>query len=101
MKITNLKNAAKVPFNIEGHKMYTGESVEIIHLNMKPGEVLEMHSNPVDVVFYLIDGKGTFITEAAETIIEKDSCFRINAGLLRGWKNNSNIDLKILVFKIL
>ena len=101
MKITNLKNAEKVPFNIEGHKMHIGEELEVIHLKLKPGEKLEIHSNPVDVVFYVIEGKCIFITEKAETIIEKDSCFRITADTLRGWKNNSDSNLKILVIKIL
>ncbi len=101
MKIINLSNADKIPFKINGHKMYSGENIEVIHLDLKPGEILEMHSNPFDVIFYVLEGKGIFINEITDTLIEKDSCFRVKANLLRGWKNNSPDDLKILVIKIL
>lgn len=101
MKIINLSNADKVPFKLNGHKMYSGEDIEVIHLDLNPGEVLEMHSNPFDVIFYVLEGKGIFSNEETETLIEKNSCFRINKDILRGWKNNSPDNLKILVIKVL
>jgi mannose-6-phosphate isomerase-like protein (cupin superfamily) len=100
MKIVELKNAEKVPFKLDGKKIITRSDSELIHLTLKPGEILEKHTNPFDVLFYVIQGKG--IIEAGEEtkLVEKDSCIEIALGVERGWTNSGNEDLKILVIKL-
>lgn len=101
MKINSLDRADKVPFNLEGRKMFTSEKVEIIHLTLKPGEVLEKHTNPFDVVFYILEGSGIVETEDESKLVEPDMTVEIQKGIQRGVKNTSNGLLRLLVVKIL
>jgi len=101
MEIINLNNAQKVSFKIDGYKMFSSDKIEIIRLKLDPREILEPHANPNDVIFYVVDGEGTFSNNQEETIIKKDSCFRILKNEIRGWKNINNKDLVILVIKLL
>lgn len=101
MKIISLDNAEKVPFNLDGRKMFIGEKVEIIHLSLKPDEVLDKHTNPFDVVFYILEGSGIVETEEESKLVEPDMTVEIQKGIQRGIKNTSNQTLRLLVVKIL
>ena len=101
MKITTLSTAQKVPFNLDGKKMYGGPTAELIHLNLMPHEVLEKHSNPFDVVFYILEGRGIVETDNESVSVEPDVCIEIEKGIDRGIRNTGNENLRVLVFKLL
>ena len=99
MKITTLTNAKKVPFDLDGRIMFSDEKNEIINLTLKKGEVLDLHTNPFDVIFYILQGKGIYFTEEQTIEIEQNSCFEVESSIKRGWKNESETDFKLLVIK--
>ena len=101
MKTTTLSTAEKVPFNLDGRKMYIGLNVELVHLNLKPGEVLEKHSNPFDVVFYILEGSGIVETDDQSINVEPDMSIEIEREINRGISNTSDGELRVLVVKIL
>ncbi len=101
MKITTLKTAERVPFNLDGKMMYIGLNVELVHLNLKPGDVLEKHSNPFDVVFYILEGKGVVETDDESINVEPDMTIEIEMGINRGITNTGDNVLRVLVVKIL
>ncbi|HOP03700.1 MAG TPA: cupin domain-containing protein [Tenuifilaceae bacterium] len=101
MRSISLDNAEKVPFNLDGRKMFISEKVEIIHLTLKPGEVLDKHTNPFNVVFYILEGSGVVETEDESKLVEPDMTIEIQKGIPRGIKNTSNHILRLLVVKIL
>ena len=55
MKIQNLSNSPKVPFDLDGHILHSEKHIELIHLLLKPGDFgiitsLELiHFNPQHV----------------------------------------------------
>lgn len=101
MEIKNLFNAQKVPFDLEGWSLIKSDKAELVYLKLKPGESLGKHKNPFDVIFYILKGEGTLLLENdAKRLKANDSIF-INNTLNRGWKNDSNEDLILLVFKIM
>jgi mannose-6-phosphate isomerase-like protein (cupin superfamily) len=100
MIIKTLTTAEKVPFNLDGRKMYAGQKVELIHLCLKSGEVLDKHSNPFDVVFYILEGNGIVETDDQSTSVEPDMSIEIESGVNRGLTNTGNGDLRLLVVKI-
>lgn len=100
MNYTTLETAEKVPFNLDGRKMFVDPRAEIIHLTLKPGEVLEKHTNPFDVVIYIVDGEGVIETSGEKLSVKASHCIPINAGAQRGLKNVGFGSLKALVFKI-
>lgn len=101
MKIKTLSTAEKVPFNLDGRKIYVGLNVEIVHLKLLKGEVLEKHTNPFDVVFYILEGYGVVETDEESAAVEPDMCIEIPMGVNRGVRNTGDEHLRLLVVKIL
>jgi len=101
MKTTELKNAEKVPIAIDARKMLVRDDCELIHLTLKPGEILEKHSNPFDVAFYVLSGSGELEVGDETAIISVDTVIDVVAGEMRGWKNIGTEDLRVLVVKLL
>ena len=100
MNIVNLQNAEKVPFNLDGRKMFASSKAEIIHLRLKKGEVLAKHTNPFDVAIYIVEGNGIIETDEAKNEVSANDTISIAAGLNRGLTNTGDSDLRVLVFKI-
>ena len=60
MNILHIDNAevVKNPHGVKAQKLYTSEHASIMQITLKPGEKLRKHIPPVDVVFYVLEGKG-------------------------------------------
>lgn len=101
MQITELRTAERVPIAIDARKMLCRKDCELIHLSLRPGEALETHSNPFDVAFYVLEGTGELTAGTESRIISADTVIEIPAGEMRGWKNLSHADLRVLVVKLL
>jgi quercetin dioxygenase-like cupin family protein len=101
INVLNWQNAKQVPFDLEAKIMFTSERIELIKLILKSGEELSLHKNPVDVLFYVINGKGILTIEDHFIEIQKDSTVFVEKEKLRGWKNSFDEPLEILVTKFL
>ena len=101
MELINLKEAPKVPVNRDGHIMCRHKNVEIVHLSLKPGEIIERHINPVDVIFYILEGKALLENEDKHVLVKKDDCIKVAAGTERSFNNISVSGFKVMVIKIL
>lgn len=100
MDITKLNQAPKVSFDLDGHIMAQHGEVEIIHLHLKPGEKVEKHTNPFDVIFYILEGKAMLETDTERILVLKDQSIVIKAGVSRGIDNISVNEFKLLVIKL-
>ncbi len=100
MKAKLIETAEKVGFNVDGRKMFTSSKVEIIHLDLKFGEVVEMHSNPFDVAFYILEGAGIIETPDEQITVEPDMCIEISAAEPRMIRNIGVESLRVLAVKI-
>jgi quercetin dioxygenase-like cupin family protein len=101
MKISNvhLDKAPPVPFDLDGKVMFSSEKLEIIHICLKPGEKINQHLQPFDVIFFILSGEGILETDEGNTkAIENTSIF-VPAGVMRGWNNTGMNDFKVLVIK--
>lgn len=97
--ICKIGEAPRVPFKFDGRIMYSSPMVEVIHLTLKPGEQMEPHVQPFDVVFFVLEGKGVLETGDDQIVGTENTCIWMEAGKNRNWKNPEGVDLKILVFK--
>ena len=100
MHLTTLETAEKVPFNLDGHKMFTNEKVELVHLALNPNEEIALHANPFDVIFFVLEGTGTVFYEETQTKAEVNCSIYIEKDKQRGMRNNSNSVFRVLVCKI-
>ena len=99
LKVTTLEDAPKVPFRLDGRILFSSEKLELIHLTLQPGEKMELHSQPFDVVFYVISGNGILDLEGRSVNGTPGICIHVPAGMQRGWKNNGVDVFRVLVVK--
>ena len=94
-------SAPRVPFKFDGRILFTSERFELIHLTLRPGEEMEPHVQPVDVVFYILQGEGTLSVGNEITGITAGTTIHVKAGVTRAWHNRGQHPLNILVSKLL
>jgi quercetin dioxygenase-like cupin family protein len=95
----HLDDAPKVPFDLDGKIMYTSDKLEIVNLNLKPGERISKHSQPFDVVFYVLSGNAILETDPENIEAKENTSIFVPSGIHRGWNNTGQVDFKILVIK--
>ena len=101
MKIQNLSNSPKVPFDLEGYILHSEKQIELVHLLLKPGENLAEHKNPFDVIFFVAEGSGILTIEGEQFKLNMNDVTKVTSEKMRGWQNNTNQDLRLLVVKLL
>jgi quercetin dioxygenase-like cupin family protein len=99
IKKTTLNDAPRVPFNLDGKIMFTSGKFELVNLTLKPGEKIDKHVQPFDVLFYILEGDGILETDTENIDGTKNTAIFVPAGEPRGWNNTGSTDFKVLVFK--
>lgn len=99
--LTKLTSAPQVPFRFDGRILYTSPGYELVHLTLHPGEQMEMHIQPFDVVFFVISGSGVLKIDKETVEIEENTIVSVSQGVERAWSNPGQLDLKILVNKLI
>lgn len=98
---TTQTTAPKVPAGVDGRIMHRDSRTEALLLTIAPGEEIPIHKNPFDVLFCGITGKATMVSPSATETIEAGDTIFITADEDRAWKNNTAMQAKVLVVKIL
>jgi mannose-6-phosphate isomerase-like protein (cupin superfamily) len=101
MEITKVSEIAssKNPHGVDARPIYSHENVQVIILTLKIGESLRKHITPVDVFFYVLEGKGIVEIGDEKQEVEKDSIVHSPAKILHCWYNESGKPLRIMVAK--
>jgi quercetin dioxygenase-like cupin family protein len=101
LEITKLNETAssKNPHGVDARPIYAHENAQVIVLTLKPGESLRKHITPVDVFFYILEGKGLVEIGEEKKEVEKDSIVHSPAKIIHCWYNKSDKPLRILVAK--
>lgn len=106
--LTEFADAPHVPFDLDGRILFTSEKFELIHLTLKPGEFVEPHAQPFDVIFLVLDGGGELTvgmkkTEDGITTLHPSagSTVTVYGHVQRSWRNTSGSDIRILVMKLI
>ena len=101
MKIIRIDDAKEIPnpHNVSARKLLEHEHVTAIYLNLKKGEELKKHITPVDVFFYIIEGKG--FVEIGKEIeeVEKEMVIFSPAKIPHKLKNPESDNFRVLVVK--
>ena len=76
MTKVSLKESQPVPFDLDGRFLYRAANYEIIHITLQPGESIPVHTNPFDVVFFIVEGIATLTTDTEiEDLNPNDTIF--------------------------
>ncbi len=101
MEITYVRDKKPVDniHNVDARKVYDKPSAQVVVMILQPGESLKPHKTPVDVFFYVIEGKGIVFIGNEEKEVESDCIIHSPANIVHFWKNESDDLLRILVAK--
>jgi quercetin dioxygenase-like cupin family protein len=101
MKIVrvNEKQTVETPHKVDVRKLYDYDNAQVMHITLQSGESLKPHITPVDVFFYILEGK-TDVRIGDETIsVEKDSLVESPKNIVHCLSNSSDSITRILVVK--
>ena len=87
------------PHGVDARGIYAHENAQVVVLTLRSGESLRRHITPVDVFFYVLEGKGTVEIGEEKKEVEKDSIVHSPAKIVHCWYNTSDKPLRILVAK--
>ncbi len=87
------------PHKVKVGKLHDSEHAQVVHITLEPGESLIRHITPVDVVFYVLEGRG--IVDVGEESLEvtRDTLIESPKNIPHCWHNQSESTLRILVIK--
>jgi quercetin dioxygenase-like cupin family protein len=102
MDIVQLEKSPVVdtPHKVDVRKLYDTENAMTVHITLQPGESLKKHITPVDVFFYVLEGKGIVEIGEEKKEVEKDTLIDSPAGIPHCWYNESAGTLRFLVVKV-
>lgn len=101
MKIVEVDKAERTPnpHGVDARKMSDNEWAQVIHITLEPGESLKKHVTPVDVVFYVLEGRGLVEIGDERREVGADALVQSPAKIPHRWANESDGRLRVLVVK--
>lgn len=102
MKITKVADTDTFQnaHGVEAKEIYDSNHGQVIHMSLKAGQSLKMHTTPVDVFFYILEGKGIVEIGDEKQEVEKDTLIDSPKGIPHLLKNTGNGVFRFLVVKL-
>ena len=100
----NSRHLSEAPFKDTPHKvdvreMYNLPDAQVMHITLQPGEALKPHKTPVDVFFYVLEGKVTVHIGDEKKQFTKDTIVESPKDIVHYLSNESDSITRILVAK--
>ncbi len=89
----------QTPHKVDVRQLYDDHSAQIMHITLQPGEALKPHKTPVDVVFYVLEGKPTIHIGNESKVFEKDTLIESPADIVHYISNDKDTQARIMVIK--
>lgn len=80
--------------------LYDTEHAQAVHIELKPGEALKKHITPVDVFFYVLEGKGLVEIGDETQEVSRDMLVESPAKIPHRLINQGDEVFRILVVKV-
>jgi mannose-6-phosphate isomerase-like protein (cupin superfamily) len=85
---------------VDARKIFASANAEVIHMALAPCEGLKRHTTPIDVLFYILEGKGVVEIGDEAVEVEKDSVVDSPKGIPHLLRNNGEGVFRFLVVKL-
>ena len=101
----NIKNHSESnpfvnPHGVKSWVLYDTENAYVVHLQLEPGEALKPHITPVDVFFYVLEGRGVIEIGDEKKEVSEGDLIDSPKGIVHCWYNKSDKPLRVLVNKV-
>jgi len=102
MKITKIAETDTFnnPHKVAAKKIFESPQATVIHMALNPGESLNSHVTPVDVVFYILEGEPTIEIGDEREKVSVDSIIESPADIPHCVYNESDTLARFLVVKL-
>lgn len=87
------------PHGIHARKVYNSNDVNVMNLLLQPGEVNPPHASDIDMLFYVIRGKGKISVGAEEAVVAAGEIVVNPKGLAHGLYASEGEHFEVLVVK--
>jgi mannose-6-phosphate isomerase-like protein (cupin superfamily) len=101
LKFFTPEESELIPYEFDARRMWNTQTLEIVRLVIPTDKSMNLHDNPSDVIFYLMQGSGELIMEDQTYQLSAESCTEVKTGTNRAWRNTGNTDLIVLVIKLM
>jgi quercetin dioxygenase-like cupin family protein len=88
------------PHGVKASHLYDTKYAQVVHITLEPGKSLKKHITPVDVFFYVLEGKGVVEIGEEKREVEEDTLINSPAKIPHCWYNESDGLLRFLVVKV-
>jgi quercetin dioxygenase-like cupin family protein len=88
------------PHKADVRDLYKDEHAFIVHMMLESGQSLIPHVTPVDVAFYVLEGKGTVHIGKSKMEVSKGTMVESPKGIVHYWVNTGEKRLRILTIKV-
>jgi quercetin dioxygenase-like cupin family protein len=101
MKVIEMKSSPEKPnpHNVSVRLLYDTENAQAVHIELKPGEALKKHVTPVDVFFYVLEGKGIVEIGDETQEVSRDTLVESPAKIPHRFLNPGDGIFRVLVVK--
>ncbi len=101
MKIIKINETENInnPHGVDAKKLHENENVQVVHLELKPGDKIIKHAAPIDVFFFVLEGSGIVEIGDESAKVSTGTLIDSPKNIAHGWQNNSDKNLRILVTK--
>lgn len=102
MKVTKVNSVSvfENPHEVEAKRIYENEKAGVIFMALRPGQSLKKHTTPVDVFFYILEGRGIVEIGEEKQEVEKNTLIESPKGIPHLLRNTSEQVFKFLVVKL-
>lgn len=102
MKIVDLEKAPEKenPHKVLAKGLLDTDQVQVVHLELKPGEALKLHKTPMNVFFYVLEGTGIVVIGDEEETVSKDMLIESPKAIPHLLRNESDSLFRFLVVKL-
>ena len=102
MKIVEVSKAeiTQNPHGVDARKFYDTEHAQAVVVTLKPGERLKRHITPVDVFFYVLEGRGIVEIGEEKQEVGPDTLIDSPADIVHCWYNEGDTDMRVYVVKV-
>ena len=102
MKITKAADAPthQNPHGIDVRKLYDTEHAQAVVITLEPGQQLKKHITPVNVIFFVLEGRGIVEVGDEKEVVGPDTLIDSPSHLPHCWYNESDSTLRVLVVKV-
>ena len=103
MKIVKVKETKTFQnaYGVDARKIFDNPNAQVIHMNLAPGQSLKTHTTPVDVFFYILEGKGIVEIGEENQEVQKDTIIDSPKGIPHLLRNTGEDAFRFLVIKLL